>query len=243
MLAHAATPIAVYAACALGSAALGVSGLLSLCPLLLGSIVAAQGAGADVSRTTRASSYHSGRLLGYTIVGALFGTLGWLLMSPQSPVIATQALAPWLYAAAGTSMMIAGVSIFTRRSIGVLPIPGPGSILSNTRWFTSLVASAVNHDSPFSLGILVGLLPCIPLMPVAVIAAASGTPVMGMVFGLSFGFGTLAALALHQSTPVPLYPATAGGTTETRVTLAISSTLVSILGAVVVAMAALLAAA
>lgn len=242
MLQHAATPIFVYTACALGSAALGVSGLLSLCPLLLGSIVAARSAGADIGRTTRAWSYHAGRMLGYALVGALFGALGWFVMSPQSPGPASPALAPWLYAAAGTAMMIAGMSIFTRRSIGVLPIPGPGSLLSGARWFTSLVSFAVNHESPFVLGILVGLLPCIPLMPVAVIAAASGTPLAGALFGLSFGVGTIAALLLHQSTPVT-EAQPAGASMPARTTLALSSTLVSVLGAVVIAMAALLAAA
>ncbi len=232
-------PIAV-AACLVGAASLGFAAVFSMCPLMLASFVQARLSGADVDRVVSTASYHVGRILGNLTLAVGAGLIGWALFSPRSPVspISNMASLPeWLLALSGTAMMVAGISIFARPNIGALPLPGPGSWLVKQPLFTRAISYAASQDSSWLLGFFVGVMPCVPLMPVLATATAAGGPVIGAALGLAFGAGTLLALLLRRRIP-------AAGTPD-RMTpvatgpLAVSTVFVTVVGAFVVVSAAI----
>ncbi len=239
LLASTGFPPTAIAACLLGAAALGFSAVYSLCPLMLATMVRARATGADVDGVVSSAHYHVGRLLGNLFMSTSAGLLGWMLFSPISPVSALahlHSLPEWLLAFSGTTMMVAGISIFARPNVGALPFPGPGSWLVRSASFGRAVARASSKDSTWLLGFLVGVMPCIPLLPVLATAAAAGSPLIGLALGAAFGGGTVAALLARGKMEMPagtsIMPLATGP-------LAISTVLVTIVGAFVVVSAAI----
>jgi len=232
-------PVAV-AACLVGAASLGFAAVYSMCPLMLASFVHARLAGADVDRAVTSAHYHTARVLGNLTLTTGAGLVGWALFSPRSPMSSLSHMASlpeWLLALSSTAMMVAGISIFARPNIGTLPLPGPGSWLVRQPSFGRAIAYAARQDSSWLLGYFVGLMPCVPLIPVLTTATAAGGPVIGAALGLSFGAGTLAALLLRRSIP----PASAPDRMTPVATgaLAVSTVFVTVIGAFVVVSAAI----
>ncbi|MDZ4168478.1 MAG: sulfite exporter TauE/SafE family protein [Coriobacteriia bacterium] len=184
-------------ACLVGSFALGVAAVFSMCPLMLASFVSMRRAGADVDRVVASGAYHSGRIGGNVVMTTVFGLFGWMLFAPESPVSHLSRihyLPEWLLALSGTSMIVAGITIFARPNIGAMPVPGPGTWLVRSPSFARAISYATHQRSPWLLGLLVGIMPCVPLLPVLATSVAMGTPLMGAILGLGFGAGTLVAL-------------------------------------------------
>lgn len=239
LLASTGFPPTAIAACLLGATALGFSAVYSLCPLMLATMIRARTAGADVDGVASSAHYHGGRLVGNLLMSTSAGLAGWILFSPISPVSALahlHSLPEWLLAFSGTTMMVAGISIFTRPNVGALPFPGPGSLLVRSASFGRAIAYASSKNSPWLLGFVVGIMPCIPLLPVLATAAAAGSPLVGLALGAAFGGGTVLALLARGSIEVPagtsIMPLATGP-------LAISTVLVTIAGAFIVVSAAI----
>ncbi|MCW8838693.1 MAG: sulfite exporter TauE/SafE family protein [Thiovulaceae bacterium] len=148
-----------------------------------------------VSKSVAHLLYSFGRVSTYTILGAIFGYLGGV-------VVFSNTANGVLLIVAGVAMIIAGLSLMGKMkslSIG-------GKSLSDTSFYKNSFTKIMNSKSNMSfylLGMLNGLLPCGFVYFFAITAASTASPVYGAlvmaVFGLStipamFGLGTLSSL-------------------------------------------------
>ena len=201
----------------LGSAALwgafllGLTGGFGHCLAMCGPFVAAAslaegcgvrtaGGGAGSKRPLGFQlGYHAGRITTYALLGALLGLLGQAgamasLSGPFSPDNVTR----WLKLAGGVAMVAAGVVLLASslRARGTR-LPEPTRLLTNRPWFGRATSELLRRGPRwgFALGMLMGLLPCAPLLPVEIAALATGYPLYGALTMLAFGLGTVPALA------------------------------------------------
>jgi len=166
------------------------------CAGMCGAIMAfAVGAGEDgVRGRVRAhASYHGGRLVMYSVVGAAAGGLG-AAVNLGGDAMGVQRVAAVV---AGVLMVGAGISLIARRRVGRmfnLPIPA--------RWQRVIERA---HRLAFSLpparralviGALTPMLPCAWLYLFALVAAGTGSPVIGGAVMFVFALGTMPVLAL-----------------------------------------------
>ncbi len=150
-----------------------------------------------VSKSVAHILYSFGRVTTYTVLGALFGYLGGV-------VVFSNSANGILLIVAGVAMILAGLSLMGKMkslSIG-------GRSLSDTKFYKSSFTKIMNSKSNMSfylLGMLNGLLPCGFVYFFAITAASTADPVYGalvmFIFGLStipamFGLGTLSSLNL-----------------------------------------------
>ncbi|MFI4896579.1 MAG: sulfite exporter TauE/SafE family protein [Phycisphaerales bacterium JB059] len=165
------------------------------CAGMCGAIMAfAVGAGeSDVrSRWKAHLAYHLGRLVMYTMVGVAAGALG-AAVNVGGDAVGLQRIAALV---AGSLMVVAGCSLLVRRTGRGFHLPTP------KRWQRALERA---HRFAFSMpparralliGLLTPMLPCAWLYLFALVAAGTGTPVMGgLVMGV-FAVGTMPILAL-----------------------------------------------
>jgi len=121
-------------------------------------------------------SYSSGKLISYTLVGALFGLAGsfFAFSGPVRGIIAV---------IAGVLMIIMGMNM-----LNIFPF------LRKVN-FTGLgfLGKRLNgkNKGPFTLGLFTGLMPCGPLMAMEIYAAGTGSVLLGATALLVFGLGTL----------------------------------------------------
>jgi hypothetical protein len=143
-------------------------------------------------------TYHAGRLITYGLIGAFLGLLGQAgalstLEGPLSPVSLTR----YLKLGAGLVTIAVGFVLLAGwlRKRGVR-LPEPTAALASTAWFRSATSrfAAPKSGIGLPLGMLMGLLPCAPLLPVELTALASGWPLYGALIMLAFGLGTVPAL-------------------------------------------------
>jgi len=134
--------------------------------------------------------YHSGRLVGYAIIGGALGTLGTMSRLMSSTAVVQ----------AGVSLVAAALVLLVGLGLaGVLPArrwaesPGLGRRVS--RWIGSLLR-ARTRGRQFLLGIANGFLPCGPVIAVAVAAAAAANPLRSMGAMLAYGLGTVPVLVV-----------------------------------------------
>ncbi|WP_373070077.1 sulfite exporter TauE/SafE family protein [Sulfurimonas sp.] len=150
-----------------------------------------------VSKSVAHLLYSFGRITTYTVLGALFGYLGGV-------VVFSNNANGILLIVAGVAMILAGLSLMGKMkslSIG-------GKSLSDTKFYKSSFTKIMNSKSNMSfylLGMLNGLLPCGFVYFFAITAASTANPIYGalvmFIFGLStipamFGLGTLSSLNL-----------------------------------------------
>jgi len=144
--------------------------------------------GVEKGHLTRVSSYHTMRIISYTMIGAVAGALG------AAPLIYFQQsswiwIVPW-----------AIVVFFVALGLGLdKKIPKPRKV---SLWFHR-TAFKVKQLPPTAgagvLGFLTPLLPCGPLYLVFAVALLSGSPLAGAEFLLAFSLGTLPLLWLVHS--------------------------------------------
>jgi uncharacterized protein len=159
-------------------AVLGASFAGSLhCVSMCGGLIAA----VSTTRTSRAS-YHLGRLIGYSTLGALAGLLGEGILKLGS--------LRWLSLGSGILMgllfIAMGYSCWRYRGfhLWILPKGGYGRIFQNR--------------SPLLLGLGTAALPCGWLQMFVVGAVATQSPLRGALFMALFWLGTLPALSFAQ---------------------------------------------
>ncbi len=150
----------------------------------------APGPGSSASFSTVTSLYQLGRLLSYSIIGAVAGglgmvALGWLDIYQQS----LSRFLPWI--------LVLFFLVVALRLDKYLPKP---DFLNP--WLRRLQSKAQALPRPaagFMVGILTPLLPCGPLYAVFGLALMTQSPVRGAEFLLLFGLGTLPLLWIVQS--------------------------------------------
>jgi hypothetical protein len=153
-----------------------------------------------VSKTIAHLLYSFGRVLTYTILGAIFGALGGVvLFSNNANGI--------LLIVAGVAMVLAGLSLMGKIKFLTLIEHSFSSSPLYKKTFQKILHSQSNV-SFFLLGMLNGLLPCGFVYFFAITAASTASPLSGAlvmaIFGLStipamFGVGFLASLASATS--------------------------------------------
>jgi len=132
--------------------------------------------------------YNAGRLTTYGIVGAVMGLAG-SFVNVASRLAGIQ----------NSVMMIAGI-IMVVMGLGILGLAG------GTRWLerhnklvlgvAKTVFSSRSTGRYYPLGLVLGLLPCGLSYTAFIAAAGTGTPLAGLLTMVSFGVGTVPALAL-----------------------------------------------
>lgn len=132
----------------------------------------------------RTLAYNLGRVLSYTVIGAVLGLVGFLLGGGEFGV--SPALQGSLKLIAGGYMVIMGINL-----LGLFP--GLRNLTIRLPRFAAraLGQTAAKQASPFLIGLLNGFMPCGPLQSMQILALASGSPLTGGLSMLAFGLGTL----------------------------------------------------
>lgn len=125
--------------------------------------------------------YNAGRLVSYTLIGALLGLVGSaLVVSVQTRGI--------IGIAAGAFMLIMGISFLG----GYAPLKRATSLLPNqAARRVSHIIRAFARKGPFALGLANGFMPCGPLQAMQLYAVATGSVCAGALSMLSFCAGTI----------------------------------------------------
>jgi len=144
--------------------------------------------------------YSLGRVFTYTILGAMFGALGGVVLFSNNAN-------GGLLIFAGIAMILAGLSLMGKIKFLTLIEHS----FSSSSWYKNAFKKVLNsksNSSFFILGMLNGLLPCGFVYFFAITAASTADPLYGAmvmaIFGLStipamFGVGFLASLASATS--------------------------------------------
>ena len=130
--------------------------------------------------------YSAGRITTYTILGAMFGFLGGVVMFNN---LANGSL----LILAGLFMVLAGLSLSGKIKFLTLIEHS----LSSSSWYKDIFRQLLQTKSLFSffaLGMLNGLLPCGLVYFFAVTAASTGSALSGALVMLIFGLSTIPAL-------------------------------------------------
>lgn len=121
--------------------------------------------------------YHLGRLTTYGALGALGGTL--------------LGLAPW-FGWLSSILLLLGAALFVAHVARLLP----GIDRAPAGWTRHIARLARHSGGGYPLGVVLGFLPCGFLYAALAAAAASGSPLLGAAGMVSFGAGTIPALAV-----------------------------------------------
>jgi sulfite exporter TauE/SafE len=172
----------------------GLLGGFGHCIGMCGPIVASQALakGAAVpgpgARLAAGLQYHAGRLLTYSLIGAVMGLSG-SFADVAGGIAGLQNLAALL---AGAVMVAMGIGI---AGFG----KGPAFVERRNGVALGAARKALAATSPFRVplfGLAMGLLPCGLSYTAFIAAAGSGGALKGLLLALFFGLGTLPALLL-----------------------------------------------
>ena len=140
-------------------------------------------------------TYNAGRVLGYTLVGALLGLLG-------GRITGLQAIGYWFSLVMGVMLVLFGIVLL--KIIPGLNVSAELAIGQPTRnfffklyqaTFGKLVAQK-GLESKFYIGLMTPFLPCGLLYSMFLRAAGSGSPVEGGLTMMFFGLGIVPALVV-----------------------------------------------
>jgi len=171
-----------------------VSGLLTSahCVMMCGNMVlsyAVKGSeeGPLAKRMTPHFVYHSAKIVSYTLVGLLLGSVGAFI---------SQDARSWVSVLAGVYMVLLGLNMTGKfPALNVLtPRPPRFLMTAISKLRRKANSDAADGDStlvtPLTFGLMTGLMPCGPLIAAQVAAAGSGSPLTGALGMLGFGLGT-----------------------------------------------------
>lgn len=188
-----------------GAFVLGISGGFGHCLAMCGPFVAAASIADGSARKEGVRrvpvfqlGYHAGRIATYAVLGALLGLLGGAgelstLAKPFSP----EAITRWVKLSAGVGMAVLGVLLLFSWAVGrSVRIPEPTKFLASATWFNRVAAWMRRSGGWWGLplGLLMGLLPCMPLLPAELIALSTQSAAGGAATMLAFGLGTVPPL-------------------------------------------------
>jgi len=141
------------------------------------------------SRLIPQLKYHSGRILTYTFIGEIVGLLG----STLGLISSVRNFQGGLQLLAGLVMLALGLDL-----TGWIPKLQPENFPGFDRYRKAVsgLFHRVSSRNIFSLGLILGLVPCGLVYSIAARAAASGSFWGGGLIMLVFGLGTLPALVL-----------------------------------------------
>ncbi len=173
----------------MGYGLLFVIGLLTSlhCVVMCGGINLSQCAAPTVPKAPRSNAsaalrpgflYNLGRVISYTAIGALAGGLGSVVGFSGTAKGIVQLVA-------GVFMVIMGLNM-----LDLFPwLKGLTPRLP--RFLTRLADNGQQHNSPFYVGLLNGLMPCGPLQTMQILALSTGSPLKGALSMLCFSLGTV----------------------------------------------------
>lgn len=142
--------------------------------------------GGEERRLYAATAYHGGRLLAYSLIGALCGFLGTQILGPffDSPAV----LLPWFL-----------VIVFVLAATGLhRKLPRPAAL---NRFLARARLKACRLSATrggFAMGLATPLLPCGPLYLLFGASLQTGSAVRGAEFALAFALGTIPLLWAAQ---------------------------------------------
>ena len=160
---------------------------VGMCGPLYCSFIPVRKHGAPQQETLQLA-YHLGRVISYTLIGALAGSLSLTFVKALDWDISRYL--PWVLIA-----MLLAVAAGLDKII-FKPRPPKGKGLSR---LILTVRRLPGEISTFGMGILTPLLPCAPLYMVLWVALISGSPLFGAELMLGFSLGTIPLLWLSQS--------------------------------------------
>ncbi len=143
-------------------------------------------ASSKVSKTVAHLLYNFGRVLTYTILGALFGAIGGVATFSNSAN-------GTLLIIAGIAMILAGLSLMGKIKFLTLIEHSISSSNFYKKSFQAILHSKSNA-SFFILGMLNGLLPCGFVYFFAITAASTASPLYGALVMFIFGISTIPAM-------------------------------------------------
>lgn len=188
-----------------GAFALGLTGGFGHCLMMCGPFVvgASLGTGANKHDVRRAwvfqSTYHAGRIITYTVLGGLLGALGGSgAISRLSGAFSPLAITKYLKLSAGAVLLVMGTLLFisyVRK--GGARSPGLASALMRFKWYARATSALTRSGGAWGLplGMLMGLMPCMPIVPAEIAALGTSEPLTGALVMAAFGLGTVPALA------------------------------------------------
>jgi sulfite exporter TauE/SafE len=133
-------------------------------------------------------AYHSAKIVSYTLVGLLLGSIGSFI---------TQDARSWVSVVAGSYMILLGLNMTGKFPILAHLTPRPPRFLMNAlmklrRKSNSDAASGESSiTTPVTFGLMTGLMPCGPLQAAQIAAAGAGSTLAGGIGMLGFGLGTM----------------------------------------------------
>jgi sulfite exporter TauE/SafE len=129
--------------------------------------------------------YNAGRVISYTLIGAILGTISMIAYGTSGVVLPAMA-GGILKMAAGLLMVIMGVNM-----LGLFP--GLSRLVPRMPAFLNRKAEpgSRGRKSPLVVGLANGLMPCGPLQSMQIVALASGNPLTGALSMLVFSAGTV----------------------------------------------------
>ena len=135
-------------------------------------------------------SYHAGRLVTYTLLGAAAGLLGHSV-TLMGQLAGAQNLAAVV---AGVLMLVAGLVMLDLVPVRQWQRFDPLGVLSKTLKPLGARIAAPTVSSKFGLGLMLGLLPCGLIYAALLKALATGSVAAGSLTMSAFGLGTVSAL-------------------------------------------------
>ncbi len=168
-----------------GFAAIFLAGLLtsSHCVGMCGGILLGQSASSR-SPALASLSYNAGRVLAYTLVGAIFGALGTVISY-------TVSVKSMVFTMLGLAVALLGLNMW-----GVLP--GLRSLFPEQNSACRLNADTRGRFAgrPLVIGLLTGVMPCGPLYAMWLHAITGGSAAYGAMSMLAFSLGTVPLMLL-----------------------------------------------
>lgn len=123
--------------------------------------------------------YNLGRVVSYTIVGAIVGALGSVISFSGTFKGIVQLLA-------GVFMVIMGINM-----LGIFPFFRKLTPRMPKVFARSIHKQKAGSNSPFYVGLLNGLMPCGPLQAMQLYALSTGSPLSGALSMMLFSLGTV----------------------------------------------------
>ncbi len=134
--------------------------------------------------------YHLGRLLSYSISGALIGQFGKLFLQTQ-----ITALRPILSVSFFLFLLATGILLFLNFKISISATLRLSAWVKNKfNRFSKWIAQKTLQQSPFVIGLLSFALPCSWLWTFLVLAATTQSPILGAYTLFLFWLGGIPAL-------------------------------------------------